>query len=393
MPQASLAITTTANQRSYQVLDTELPAAKDNYNSHSVQLSLTQPLWHRPKRIALTQAQAVMAQADHQLNLAHQDLLVRLAQAWFDVMLARDVVLFNAGQAAAARHQGEQVRHAAGVGLASGPMLEEARAKYEQALADHASAESEQEIKLATLEQIIGPLARLTPPTLRDDFIARDPRDMPLEQWLSQADAVNPGVLAGARALDAANEEIRKQRGAHQPTLEVVATLGRNAQAVGSFPGQSGSDITQQAIALQLNIPLYSGGTLSAKTEEAIAMRDKAAYELVAAKSSARLAAKQAWFTWHAGSARKTAALQAIKFTALTLQAAIDGKITGLKAELDVLQARQQLFGASRDLQKARHDMIISHLKLQAAIGRLVDADLTSLGEGFVGADTTTAQK
>lgn len=392
LPQASLSLATTANQRSYLVLDSTLPPAADNYNSNSAQLNVTQHVWHRPNRIALTQAQAVEAQADHQLGVAEQDLRVRLVQAWFDVMLERDSVVFNAGQVVATRHQWEQASRAAAIGLASGPMLEEAGAKYEQALADQRAAETEQEIKLATLEQIIGPLALMTPPSLSDGFIAKDPRKLSLGQWLSQADSFNPAVLAAVRALDAANEEIRKQYAGHQPTLDVVATLSRNVQAVGSFPGQNGSDITQQAIALQLTIPLYSGGTQNAKAGEAIAMRDKVGYELEAAKRSARLTAKQAWFTWHAGEARQTAAHQTIKFTGLALQAAIRGKASGTKAELDVLQARQQWFGVVRDLQKARHDMITSYIKLQAAAGQLTDADVTSLEGWFVGTEAKTAQ-
>lgn len=81
-------------------------------------------------------------------------------------------------------------------------------------------------------------------------------------------------------------------------------------------------------------------------------MRDKAAQDLEAARRNVRLTAKQAWFTYQAGLVRKTAALQAMKFSSITLHAAIKGKTTGLKMELDVLQARQQLYSAWRDLQR-----------------------------------------
>jgi outer membrane protein len=118
-----------------------------------------------------------------------------------------------------------------------------------------------------------------------------------------------------------------------------------------------------------------------------MALQEKAAQDLEAAKRNARLTVKQAWFSWQAGFARQTAALQSGRFTALTLQASSKGKATGVKTELDVLQARQQMANATRDLQKARYDMITSYLKLQAAVGQLVDAELTSLDTWLVPAE------
>ncbi|UUZ69413.1 TolC family outer membrane protein [Polaromonas sp. P2-4] len=392
-PQVSISANTTGNRRNYQVLDSSQPPARDHYNSNGAQITVTQPLWRRANRIAIAQADATVLQAEYQFAAAEQDLLVRLAQAWFDVMLSRDVVVFNSGQVAASQNQWEQAKRGAEIGLTSGPALEEARTKYDQALAEHAGADIEQNIKLATLEQIIGPLAQLAPPALSDDHVAKDPRGTSLEQWLSQAETTSPAVLAATRALDAANEEIRKQRAGHEPTLDAVATYGRNSQAVGSFPGQSGSDVKQRTIALQLNIPIFSGGTQNAKVGEAIAMRDKAAQDLEAARRNVRLTAKQAWFTYQAGLVRKTAALQAMKFSSITLHAAIKGKTTGLKMELDVLQARQQLYSAWRDLQKARYDMITSYLKLQSTVGKLADADLAAFDAWFIDGGLQTAEK
>lgn len=392
LPQVSVSASTTANQRSYQVLDAPLPATEDTYNSNNAQLNITQPLWHLPNKVALTQAHAVAAQANHQLTAADQDLLVRLSQAWLELMFARDVVEFNATQVTATRQQSEQTRRALALGLASSPMLEEALFKFSQAQADFSNAETEQNIKLGALEQIIGPLAPMVPPTLSNSFTPKDPRSLQFSQWLSLAEVTNPGVLAGSSALDAANEEIRKQYAGHHPTLDLVMTYGRNYQAVGSFPGQPGSEVKQQGIGLQLNMPLYSGGTQNAKVAEAMAMRDKATYELEGAKRSARQATTQAWFTWLGGLARQVAAQQLIKFTALSLEAAIKGRATGVKAESDILLARQQWFGAHRDLQKARHDMIISYIKLRATTGQLTDEDLTSLDTWLELNQSQTAQ-
>jgi outer membrane protein len=126
---------------------------------------------------------------------------------------------------------------------------------------------------------------------------------------------------------------------------------------------------------------------------EAIALQEKARQDLELARRNVRSAAKQAWFGWQAGEARRNASLQAVKHATLTLKAALTGRLNDLKSELEVLQARQQLYSALRDLQKARYDMITNHLKLKASTGRLEDVDLSAFDKWFVqDAPTKVAQ-
>lgn len=392
LPQVSITANTTANRRNYDATESPFPPTRERYNSNAVQLSVTQSLWRRANHIAVTQTEAAVAQADHQRAAAEQDLLVRLAQAWFDVMLSRDAVVFADGQATAARHEWEQTRQAVQVGLASYPMLEETRAKFDQAIADQVVAQTEQDIKLAALEQIVGPLSSFDPPSLSDGYIISDLRSGALEQWLDRALSTNPSVLATQSALDAAGDEVRKHRAGHEPTIDIVANYGNNGQGTGTFPGQSGYDIRQRSIGLQLNVPIFSGGAQGAKVDEAIAMREKVFHDLELARRNVRLAVKQAWFGWDAGAARTGAALQMVKSSSLALKAAVAGRVNDLKAELDVLQARRHLYGALRDLQKARYDMITNHIKLKAAAGQLADADLLLFDAWFVRRDGTSVR-
>jgi outer membrane protein len=382
LPQISVSANTTTNRRNYETRNV-IPTTKDRYNSNNAQLSLTQPVWRSAYWIAGSQANASAAQAEYQYRSAEQDLLVRLAQAWFDVMLARDIYIYAGAQVEAAQFQWEQTKRAAELNLVAGPTLEEARAKYDQALADYSGAGSDQEIKSASLEQIIGPFKSFVPPSLPGEYVIDDPRSGSLEQWLNHAEMNSPMILASLCALEAANEEIRKQRAGHYPTLDIVATYGRNAQTVGSFPGQNGYDIKQKAIGFQLNIPLFSGGGQNAKVAEAVALHEKALQDMESAKRNVRLGAKQAWFGWQAGNARQTAALQAMKFSLLSLASATAGIEKDVKVEIDVLQARQQLYGALRDLQKSRYDMTINHFKLKATAGELQDGDLAAFDVWF----------
>lgn len=384
LPQASIAINTTGNRRNYQVQDSDAPPARNIYNSNSAQLNVTQAIFHRSNQIALLQSSAAERQAGYLLLAAEQDLLVRLTQAWFDLMLARDVLVYSNAQVAATEYLSRQAVQAAASGLASGPMREEATSKYAQAVAELAGAESDQNLKLAALEQITGALPPLTPPMLSDAYVARDPRSESLAQFLQYVEQNNPQILAAVNGVEAAAEEIRKQRTGHEITIDAVGSYGRTVQNTGSFPGQSGSEVKLRAIGLQVNIPLYSGGTQSAKVGEAIALRDKTAQELEAAKRQARLNAKQAWFGWQTGDAHQLAALQMRKSADLALQAATQGKRLDVKSDADVLQARQQRDSALRDYQKARYEKITSYIKLQSTIGQLQDADVTALDRWLV---------
>lgn len=380
-PQLTASANTTDNHRRY-ALRTDPPQTNvptEHFNSNSAQLNLTQPLWRHSSVIAMTQADLTVDQADFQLKAAAQDMLVRLAQAWFDAMQARDGMMVADAQVQVAQQQLELSQRGLDRGVLSLTELEDARAKHEQAVAEQAMAQSELEIKLATLEQIVGPNPH-TPPVLTDQFVTSSAGSGTLDQWLAQAENGNPALLAALRGLDAANEEIRKQRAGHEPTLDIVASYGNTAQGAG-IPGggQLGFDSRLRTVGLQFNMPLYAGGGQNAKVREALALRDKAAQELEAARRSARLAAKQSWFTWRASQVRETSARQAVQSATLALNGAQSARARGVKADTDVLQAQQQHATALRDWRKARYDSIVSQLKLKAACGQLSGDDLVVL--------------
>jgi outer membrane protein len=384
LPQVNAEAATNANRRDYQTRGSVIPDSIDHYNSNTAQLKLTQPIYRPSNVSALRQAESGASQADFQMRAAEQELLSKLVSSWLDAMFARDSVLFSARQASATRQQWEILRRGVDLGTASEPAAEEARAKYEQALSERTSAEMEYEVKAAGLEQIIGPMrSSFVPPYLSNASKTQDLGAESLESWLERLE-MSPQVLAAARGLSAADEEIRKQRALYEPTLDLVGSYGKNSQQVGNFPGQNGYDIYTGTIGLQLSIPLFAGGGHVAKVSEAVALREKARQDLAAAQRSGRLAAKQAWYGWLGANARHTAALQAVRSALLSLRAALQGINSGVKTEVDRLQAVLQVEGARRDFNKARYDLIGSFVKLKAVFGQLVDDDVLRLEQMFL---------
>lgn len=390
LPQVNASGNTNWNHRVYSTQTTPSTTFDEKFNSNGAQVNLTQALWRSANRVAVTQADAAVAQANFQLAAADQDLLVRLAQAWFDVLLARDHLIYTQGQVAASRYEWEQAVRLADLGVVGPPLREEARMKLDQANAECAAAESDQAVKFSALEQIIGAAPFPTLPALSDQYTPQDLRGDKQDKWLSLAEADSPAVHAAMAALDVANEEIRKQRAGHEPTVDITSSYGKNAQGSGTFGGQVGYNSTTSVIGLQFNLPIYSGGGQSAKVREAEALRSKALQELESARRTARAQSKQAWHGWQASQSRLNAANQAVQYSTLNLQSALSGVATGVKKELDVLRGRQQLYGALRDLARARYELTLNYFRLKATVGQLADEDLTSLDKWLVGTQLNT---
>ena len=386
LPQVTATASTHSNMRDYETRGTTFSAERDRFNSNSAQINLTQPILRYANIVAWQQAEAVAAQAQHQLAGAEFDLVGKLATAWLDVLAARDGVLFADRQAAAVRRQWEVIRRGVELGANSPPQLEEAKTKYDQAMADAVAAQTEAQLKQAALEQLVGPLRQSASPVMRENAILADLNKEKLETWLAAAEADNPSILGALKAYEAADAEMRKQFAGHQPTLDLVLSHNRNRQAVGGFPGQAGYDTRQNSAGLQLTIPILSSGTQSAKVDEAAAQKEKARLEIEAARRAVALAVKQAWFGWQTAYARARAGEQTMNSARVAVESARRGSDNGLKTELDILQAELQGYAAQRDFRKGRYDQVAAYVKLKAAAATLSPGDVEALNSLFIAA-------
>lgn len=379
LPQVSATASANGNDRKYKTRNSSVPEARDHYDGYSAQISLTQPLVRYANIAGWHQARAVVGQAEHQLAGAEQDLFAKLVGAWFDLLAARDAVAFTRRQAEALQRHWEIVSRGSELGVYGQPQAEEVRTRLDQALSDAVVAETDVHLKRAALEQLVGALPETELPYMYGEAVLVSPTNASLEKWLESVETGNPNILAATQAFEAASAEVSKQRAGHLPTLDLVASYGKNGQAVGSFPGQAGYDIVQGTLGLQLNVPLFSGWTQSAKVDEALAQKAKAQLDLEVARRTAILNAKQAWFGWYGAVARSRAGSQAVKSARSALAQAKAGAESGLKMELDVLQAEQQLRAGQRDFRKGRYDQVVALIRLLAISGKLTDGDVAAL--------------
>lgn len=374
LPQASLSASTQHNDRDLNFRDSTQPGSRSQFNSNSASVSITQPIYRQQNFAAYEQGKTQVVLADAQLTAAGQDLILRVAQAYFDVLLARDSVAFAESQKTAIGQQLEQAKRNFEVGNATITDTHEAQARYDLVTAQEIAARNDLEVRNRALEQLIGRAAPALA-LLGKRFTLQPPDPASMESWVEQARSLSLQVRIALENLNFSTLDVRRNRGAHHPTLDAYATVSESSSGSGT-QGGAGTETSSKVVGLQLAIPLYQGGAISSRVREAIANEDRARQDLENARRSAELAARQGYLGVTSGIAQVRALEAALVSNQSSLDSTRLGQEVGVRTQVDVLNAQQQLFSARRDLAQARYNYILSLLRLKAAAGQLGETDL-----------------
>ena len=374
LPQASLSASTQYNDRDLNFPTPGVTGSQSQYNSNSASVSVTQPIYRRQNFVIYDQAKTQVALADAQLASAGQDLILRVAQAYFDVLLARDTVAFAESQKIAIGQQLEQAKRNFEVGNATITDTHEAQARYDLVTAQEIGARNDLEVKNRALEQLIGRAAPALA-VLGKRFSPLPPDPASMEQWVEQARTVGLQVRIAQENLTFSSQDVQRNRGAHHPTLDAFASVTESTSR-SDLQGGSGTETNAKVIGLQLAIPLYQGGAINSRVREALANEDRARQDLENARRSAELAARSGYLGVTSGIAQVRALEAALVSNQSSLDSTRLGQEVGVRTQVDVLNAQQLLFSARRALAEARYNYILSLLRLIAATGQLTEADL-----------------
>ena len=374
LPQASLSASTQHSDRDLSFRDPALIGSRSQFNSNSASISVDQPIYRQQNFVAYEQGKTQVALADAQLATAGQDLILRVAQAYFDVLLASDNVAFVQAQKTAIGQQLEQAKRNFDVGNATITDTHEAQARFDLVTSQEIAARNDLEVKNRALEQLIG---RSAPglAALGKRFEPLPPTPASMEQWVEQARTVGLSVRIARENLTFFSQDVRRNRGAHHPTLDAFASVTESGSGSGT-QGGAGTETSSKVIGLQLAIPLYQGGIVNSRVREAVANEEKARQDLENALRSAELAARQGYLGVTSGIAQVRALEAALVSSQSSLDSTRLGQEVGVRTQVDVLNAQQQLFSARRDLAQARYNYILSLLRLTAATGQLSETDL-----------------
>ena len=375
LPALSLAYSYTRNTQ-----DTE-GAPKLDYNAHSYTLTLTQPLFRLQNWIAFTQSELVFKQAEAAFADAQQSLITRAAQAYFDVLLAQDNVDLSAAQKKALSEQLAQAKRNFEVGTATIVDTYDAQARYDLSVAKEISDQNDLQIKKQALQQLLGkPPSTLA--VLRDSVALPTPNPPDMEQWVRAADEASP-VIAQSRAnFEFADKDVSRNKAGHLPTLDLTGTYRNSSSpAISGLGTLLGSDIISKntQLGLTLTIPLYQGGGTQSRIRQALSNKDKAEQDLENTKRTVEQTVRQAFVGVNSGVAQVKALEASLVSSKSSLDSTILGREVGVRTNVDILNAQQQLFQTRRDLQQARYNTILSQLKLKSATGRLQEDDLAEV--------------
>ena len=374
LPQASLSASTQYNDRDLRFRNPTIAGSQAQYNSNSTSVSVSQPLYRKQNFVAYDQGKTQVALADVQFASVGQDLILRVSQAYFDVLLASANLSFTQAQKTAIGQQLAQAKRNFEVGNATITDTHEAQARFDLVTAQEIGAQADVEVKNRTLEQLIGrPAPALAGPAR--NFSPTPPTPNAMEPWVERARTNGLAVRIAQETLNFQSQDVVRNRGAHYPTVDAYASLTDSGQGSG-VQGGSGTDTTSKIIGLQLAIPLYQGGIVNSRVREALANEDKARQDLENARRSAELAARQGYL----GVTSNIAQVRALEAAVISNQSSLDstilGQQVGVRTQVDVLNAQQLLFSARRDLAQARYNYIASFLRLIAAAGELDEEDL-----------------
>lgn len=354
------------------------PSARFDYSSSEYSLRLSQPVYNAAVFSGFSQAKAEVRRAEAEYVAASQDLILRVAQVYVEALLAQDSLEFSRAEKMAIQRQLESAEARLKVGLATITDVHDARARFEIAAAQETEAENALHDKREALRELTG----RSPESLayvgaNMPLITPEPAD--INQWAEKSLTQNYSLLAKRAAAESASEEIKRQRAGHYPTLDLVGTRTRNDDD-GSITGP-GIRADSTVVGLQLNVPLFQGGLVNSRTEEAAHRYDAAQQEFEATRRATEREARASYLGVAGGAVKVTALSQAVVASESALEGKTQGFAAGISTNLDVLDAARDLYRAKRDLSSARYDYLLNMLRLKQAAGTLSEDDVSRIND------------
>ncbi len=351
-----------------------VPAAARTYGTQTATISASQPLYRPSNWASYEQGKKSLDLAQAQLAQAEQDLIVRVSQAYFDVLASSDSLTFLKSQKVAVSEQLASAKRNFEVGTSTITDSREAQARYDLVTAQELAAENDLLVKSLALNQLVGQ-QNVKPKPLKAPVVLAPVEPADIEQWVTQSQANNPGVQQASVALEVARLETSKAEAGHKPTLDLVGSYSA-INNNGSSTGTGDSRVNVGTVGLNFTLPLFAGFATQNRIKETLSLEDKARADLETAKRSVAQGTRTAYFGVQSGQAQVKALQAAEASSQSALEANQLGYQVGVRINIDVLNSQSQLFDTKAKLAKARYDVLVGGLKLRQAAGTLKATDL-----------------
>jgi len=356
-------------------------ATSANYN-----LSLSYALYRRNLNIAIEQTDSVVAQTEAAYESQKQGLMVRLASAFFDILSAQDNVSFARSTKEAFERQLDQAQKRFEVGLIAITDVQESQAGYDLAVADEILAKNQVDNAVEALREITGSYHQLSQ-TLSEEIelVSPDPAD--IDEWTNIALQHNPQIAAAKQAIDTSLTEIKKQRAAHLPTVDLVAQHSYRDRLRGDNDPTGTTTGTDNSVGIQVGYLLFEGGGIRARVREAQQRHTQSLDQLMQVNRTVQRQTRNAYLNVESSISRIKAAKQALTSTETALEAVQIGYEVGTRTSVDVLNARRDLLQAQRDYANSRYAYVLNTLSLKQAAGLIAMDDLEKINQWLIDAE------
>lgn len=317
--------------------------------------------------------------------LTRQQLMLRVTDAYFNVLLAKDSLEFAQAEKRAIERQLDQTRQRFSVGLTAVTDVHEAQAQYDQALAREIQAQNAVEIAYEALREITGRSHQDIHVLNTDLFEPVTPQPSTAREWVNVAHERNLELLISRSGLEIADQRIELARTGHYPTVSLSASYGDRDVNYGG--GNSFNNLNSSSIGLQLNIPIFSGGRTVASTEEARNDYVAISQTLEENRRAVERRVRSNYLDVVANISTIAALEQAVISAESALNATQAGFEVGTRTIVDVLDSTRNLFNARRNLSESRYSYIQGILNLQQAAGTISESELFSINDALTPAE------
>lgn len=363
-------------------IDSSTRLPNSAFGSMGATVSASHPLYRPANQLTFEQGQKSLDAAQAQLQVAEQDLVVRISQAYFDVLAAQDAVAFVAANKTAVSEQLASAKRNFEVGTSTITDTREAQARFDLVTAQQIAAENDLLVKKLALDQLVGRPGTvpkpLLPPVTLPDLLPMD-----VSAWINQAIDQHPVLRQATVALEVAQLETRKAQAGNRPTLDLNGSVAMAAND-GTSASRINSSSNTYSVALAFNLPLFTGYSVQNRIKETMALEDKARSDLEAARRTISQNTRAAFFGVLSGQGQ----VKALEAAEVSTQSALDanklGYQVGVRINIDVLNAQSQLFQTKRDLARARYDVLVGGLRLRQANGSLKPDDIQAINNLLV---------
>jgi outer membrane protein len=355
-----------------------VPAVDRGITTQTATVSASQPLYRPANFATWEQGKRQVELAQAQLTAASQDLVIRVSQAYFDVLAAQDTLAFVSAQKTAVNEQLASAKRNFEVGTSTITDTREAQARFDLVTAQEIAAENDLRVKKLALDSLVGkPDVKPNPLVVPVDVPPPQPSDVNV--WVQQGDENSPSIRQAKTAVEIAQLETVKAKAGHKPTLDLTASYNVNRYPSGNtqVPGSTRNDTG--TVGVSFNLPLFAGFATQNRIRETLSLEEKAQADLEAIRRTVAQAVRTAYFGLVSGQSQVKALEAAEASSQSALEANRLGYQVGVRINIDVLNSQSQLFQTKRDLAQARYNVLLGHLKLRQANGTLQPEDLARL--------------